>query len=110
MLSIIGLVIGALVIIVYFAIIFPIPSIAALCVLPISVERVGGYKNKSNDTSDCFSHCLVKYAYAGARRHRRPPIFIASLPLTTPPHTPTHTFTHTPLHRHSTVVGGVSKT
>ena len=35
MLSIIGLVIGALVIIVYFAIIFPIPSIAALCVLPI---------------------------------------------------------------------------
>ena len=35
MLSIIGLVIGAMVIIVYFAIIFPIPSIAALCVIPI---------------------------------------------------------------------------
>ena len=35
MLSIIGLVIGAMVIIVYFAIIFPIPSLAALCVIPI---------------------------------------------------------------------------
>ena len=35
MLSIIGLMIGAMVIIVYFAIIFPIPSIAALCVIPI---------------------------------------------------------------------------
>ena len=35
MLSIIGLVIGAMVIIVYFAIIFPIPSIAALSILPI---------------------------------------------------------------------------
>ena len=35
LLSIIGLMIGAMVIIVYFAIIFPIPSIAALCVIPI---------------------------------------------------------------------------
>ena len=35
MLSIIGLVIGAMVIIVYFTIIFPIPSLAALCVIPI---------------------------------------------------------------------------
>ena len=35
MLSIIGLVIGAMVIIVYFAIIFPIPSLAALSVIPI---------------------------------------------------------------------------